>query len=188
MQSPARCRRSCFIVAAVVGISGCTSAPAHSGHVSLDAACHGSSHGAGPHIKATIRNGTLQHLSIVAGIIVGDGEHLAQALSLVLKRPEMTEGEMYGYAHPRHPGVGGRVDAWTLELFPGGSASLDVDAQHFLSAKTGKRFLGAAERGNLTVLLRGLDSRPWPGLDLARPWTGVVESPPIRLPESCDGG
>jgi hypothetical protein len=100
----------------------------------------------------------------------------------------MADGEIYGYSDSRYPGVGGRVDAWTLELFPGGSASLDVDAHHFLSAKSSKRFSVAAERGDLTVLFRGLDARPWPHLDLARPWTGVVESPSIRIPESCDGG
>jgi hypothetical protein len=169
-------------------LGGCAPAPNQSGPVSLDAAC-GAPGGtdSGTRITVTIRNGTPSHLTIVVGVVLGSGDHLADAISLRLKRPGGLDVEIYGYAHPRYPGVAGRMDLWRLEVAAGRAASLDVDAQHFLSTTSGRRF-SVAEEGELTVHLRGLDSKSWSGNQLGRPWTGIAESPPMRVPESCSGG
>jgi hypothetical protein len=113
-------------------LGGCAPAPNHSGHVTLDAAC-GAPGGtdSGTRITVTIRNGTPSHLTIVVGVVLGSGDHLAEALSLRLTRPGGLDVERYGYAHPRYPGVAGRMDPWRLEVAAGRAASLDVDAQTF---------------------------------------------------------
>ena len=168
-------------------LGGCAPAPNQSGHVSVDAACGAGGTDSGTRITVTIRNGTPSHLSMVVGVVLGSGDRLAEAISLRLKRPGGVEVEIYGYPHPRYPGVAGRVDPWRLEVAAGRAGSLDVDARHFLSTTSGRRF-SVAEEGELTVRLRGLDSTSWSGNQIGRLWTGIVESPPMRVPESCNGG
>lgn len=152
----------------------------------MDAACAAGGPDSGTRITVTIRNGAPNHLPMVVGVVLGSGDHLAEAISLGLKRPGGLDVETYGYAHPRYPGVAGRMDPWRLEVAAGRTASLEleVDAQHFLSTTSGRRF-SVAEEGELTVRLRGLDSKSRSGDQLGRPWTGIVESPPMRVPESC---
>lgn len=165
-------------------LGGCAPAPNQPGHVSVDAACAAVGTDSGPRITITIRNGTPNHLPMVVGVVLGNGVHLAEAISLRLKRPGGVGVELYGYADGRYPGVAGRLDPWRLEVAAGHAASIEVDAQHFLSTTSGRRF-SVAEEGELTVRLRGLE---WSGDLLGRPWTGIVESPPMRVPESCSGG
>lgn len=166
--------------------NGCAGAARQPGHVSLDAACTVSGNGQA-RINVTFLNGSAEHVSIVVGVVLGDGDHLAEALSLRLKTPGAVESETYGFSHPRHPGVAGRMDRWRLEVPSGGLTSLVVDAQHFLSPTSGRRLSGE-ERGELSVRFRGLNSKSWAGHELSRPWIGIVESEPIRVPESCYGG
>ena len=126
--------------------------------------------------------------SVVVGFILGNGERLADAVSLTFQAPGKAEVETYTYSHPRHPGVAGRVDPWLVEVPARGLASLDLDAQHFLSPRTGRRF-STWERGEVSVRLRGLGHTPWPGLrGLGRQWTGVVDSDLFHVPKSCHGG
>ena len=120
-------------------LGGCAPAPNQPGHVSVDATCGAGGTDSGKRITVTIRNGTPSHLSMVVGVILGSGDHLAEAISLRLNRPGAVDVETYGYSHPRYPGVAGRVDPWRLELAAGRAAFVDVDAQHFLSATSGRR-------------------------------------------------
>ena len=149
----------------------------------MDAACAAGGTDSGTRITLTIRNGTPSHLSMVVGVVLGSGDRLAEAISLRLKRPGGVGVEIYQYSHPRYGVVAGRMDPWRLEVAAGHAASIEVDAQHFLSTTLGRRF-SVAEEGELTVHLRGLDAT-WSGDLLGRSWTGIVESPPMRVPESC---
>ena len=164
-------------------LSSCTRVAIESGRVSLDAACTANSTGQ-TSIKVTLLNGTADHLSIVAGVVLGNGDRLAEAVSLRLKAPGAAEVETYGYSDPRHPGVAGRMDPWRLEVPAGGSTSFDVDARHFPSPTSGRRF-STEVRGDVRVRFRGLGSNSWAD---RRPWTGTVESEPMRVPESCHVG
>ena len=167
----------------VLVLGGCAPAPNQPGHLSVDAACAAGGTDSGTRITLTIRNGTPSHLSMIVGVVLGSGDRLAEAISLRLKRPGRVGVEIYGYSDRRYPGVAGRLDPWRLEVAAGHAASIEVDAQHFLSTTSGRRF-SVAEEGELTVRLRGLDAT-WSGDLLGRSWTGIVESPPMRVPESC---
>jgi hypothetical protein len=151
-----------------------------SGHVSLDATCTANTVGE-TSIKVTIQNGTANHLSVVVGVILGNGDRLADAISLQVTPLGAADAETYDYSDPRHPGVAGRMDPWRLEVPAGSLTYFDVDAGHFLSPRSGRRF-SAAIRSDVRVRLRGLGSQ---GHELSRPWTGTVESQPLRMPESC---
>jgi hypothetical protein len=165
-------------------LGGCAPTPNQPGQVSVDAACAAGGTDSGTRITVTIRNGTPSHLSMVVGVVLGSADHLAEAISLRLKRPGDVGVEIYQYSHPRYGVVAGRMDPWRLEVAAGHAASIEVDAQHFLSTTSGRRF-SVAEEGELTVGLRDLDSKSWSGNQLGRRWTGMVESPPMRVPESC---
>src|SRR5262245_50721937 len=106
-------------------LSGCTRVATESGHVGLDAACSVNRAGQAS-FKLTLRNGTADHLSIVAGVILGDGDRLAEAVSLQLAPLGVADVETYGYSDPHHPGVAGRMDPWRLEVPPEGSTSFEV--------------------------------------------------------------
>lgn len=168
----------CLFCACV--LSSCTRVATESGHVSLDVTCTAKRAGQ-TSIMITIQNGTADHLSVVVGVILGNGDRLADAVSLQVTPPGAADADTYNYSDPRHPGVAGRVDPWRLEVPPGGSAYFDVDPGHFLSARSGRRF-STAIRGDVRVHLSGLGSQ---GHELSRPWTGTLESQPMRMPESC---
>jgi len=149
-----------------------------SGHVTLDATCTSVGQ---TRIRVTVHNGTANHLSVVVGAILGNDERLANAVSLQVTSLGAADAETYSYSDPRHPGVAGRMDPWRLEVPPGGLTYFDVDAGHFLSPRSGRRF-SPATGGDVRVRLRGLSSQ---GHELSRPWTGTVESQSMRMPESC---
>ena len=151
----------------------------------LTAACRTAA-GGETRVIATLRNATPEHVSVVAGAVLGNDERLAFGLSLRVRRAGATAPEEYVYSDPRYAGVGGRLVPWRLELPAGATAILDVKVSHFLSPTSGRRF-DAAEPGVVSVRFRGQDTgSPWPGLGLGRPWTGVVESDPIDMPRACE--
>jgi hypothetical protein len=161
-------------------LCSCTGVATESGHVSLDATCTANSAGQ-TSIKVTIKNGTADHLSVVVGGILGNGDRLAYAVSLQVTPLGAADAGAFDYSDPRHPGVAGRMDPWRLEVPPRGLTYFDVDAGHFLSPRSGQRF-STARRADVRLRLRGLGSE---GHELSRPWTGTVESQPMRMPESC---
>jgi len=150
-----------------------------SGHISLEAACSANSVGQ-TSIKVTIKNGTADHLSVGVGVILGNGDRLADAVSLEVTPLGAAVPETYDYSDPRHPGVAGRMDPWRLEVRPGGWTYFDVDAGYSLSPSSGRRF--SAIGGDVRVRLRGLGSQ---GHELSPAWTGTVESEPMRMPDSA---
>jgi hypothetical protein len=174
-----------WVAAAAAALSSCTSGATSSGLVSLEATCEARGNKSGPHFRITIVNGTAQHLSIGLGSILGNGDRLAQALSLRLRQPGSTGEVTFSYADARHAGVAGRVDPWLIESLPGSRMVVEVAGEHFLSTGPHWRRFSFAERGEVKVVLRSLGSKPWPGPEVPTSWTGVVASPWLRFPDGC---
>lgn len=183
MQLSGRVRRAASVLCAstLVACAGPATGP---GQMDLTAACRTAA-GGETRIIATLRNATPEHVSVVAGAVLGNDERLAFALSLRVRRAGATALEEYVYSDPRYAAVAGRLAPWRLELAAGATAILVLEARHFLSPTAGRRF-DATEPGVVSVRFRGQETgSPWPGLRLSRPWTGVVESGPIRIPDAC---
>lgn len=170
-------------VAAVLCTGACTGPAASSGQVVVEAVC--SQRGFGSRIGIAIRNQTNEHVSILVGFILGNGDQLPQAISLRFKRLQANEPDNFGYSHPAYAVVAGRMDPWLLELGAGRSFTFEVPAHHFLS-REGDRLSTSRHRGEATVVLRGLEFESWPGLKPTGLWTGFAESAPIRVPGDCE--
>jgi len=184
MQLSGKVRRGLTVFCASTLVA-CAGRATNPGQMDLTAACRTAA-GGETRIIATLRNATPEHVSVVAGAVLGTDERLAFALSLRVRRAGATALEEYVFSDPRYAGVAGRLDPWRLEMAAGAAAIFDVEARHFLAPTSGRRF-DAAEPRVVSVRFRGQDpGSPWPGLGLGRPWTGVVESEPLDMPRACE--
>lgn len=160
-------------------LNSCTRVATESGHISLDAVCTANSVGQ-TSIKVTIKNGTADHLSVAVGVILGNGDRLADAVSLQIAPVGAADPETYVYSDPRHPGVAGRMDPWRLEVRPGGLRMSTLTRDTFY--RPGQGDASRQLEGDVRVRLRGLGSQ---GHELSPAWTGTVESQPMRMPDNC---
>jgi hypothetical protein len=126
-------------------------------------------------VRATIRNNTRRHLSILLGSISFQDDHDPSMLFLELRSAAGEVVKFHGGSRRRSGGGSGINTPWRLEMQAESESSIDVPGDQFLSVQAGRR-LGVAPHGEirlgLNLYVRGREP-------------GVVWSPAVPVPESC---
>jgi len=150
----------------------------------VNVACYHSGQKSGMAFKATIHNGASVPVSVVANQVLGGQEHVAPGLVLRLRRSDRHDDEDFSYWPEGDRGAGrtGSIIRRVVVVPPGASHEWPFNASELLSPRTGRRFEGAMDRGEIRAGFNVEETAPgrFPIL-----WTGTVESQRVQVPEDC---